>query len=117
MYSIVIGVDAKRPRRIVGSENAENNEFPWMARLNITDGNGVNHDCGGAIISPRHILTAAHCLQNLVLNSVWTGYYIRDFNVAVESHPAQLIVHPDYNVYAIDGSAYNENDVGIVVVS
>lgn len=114
---VISGINANRPRRIIGGEDAAASEFPWMARLNVTDQNGANHDCGGAIISPRHVLTAAHCLDGLTLNSVWTGLHIRDFNVAVKSNAARIIVHPEYKWISENGLHYTINDVGIVVVS
>jgi len=46
--------------RIIGGQYADNDEFPWMAR--IYGGCAVKL-CGGALISNRHILTAYHCLR------------------------------------------------------
>ena len=65
----------------MGGEFAEVNEFPWAALLNISSSeNGETNRCGGSLISDRflmlmhqhqsnktklfrHIVTAAHCLQ------------------------------------------------------
>ncbi|CAH1107306.1 unnamed protein product [Psylliodes chrysocephalus] len=44
--------------RIVGGEQAKKTEFPWMVSLTKRGG----HFCGGAIISEKLVVTAAHCL-------------------------------------------------------
>lgn len=46
-------------RRIVGGEEAEVLEYPWMAVLMY----GGRFYCGAALITDRYILTAAHCLK------------------------------------------------------
>ena len=38
---------------------------PWMVSLGKQDGSRWNHQCGGTIIGPHAILTAAHCKQNM----------------------------------------------------
>jgi len=48
--------------RIVGGVEAKKHEFPWVVRLQYKSTGGLL--CGGSIISPRSILTAAHCLRN-----------------------------------------------------
>ncbi len=44
--------------RIVGGWYAEQGEFPWAVNI-LRNGQPL---CGGSIISPTHILTAAHCI-------------------------------------------------------
>ena len=50
---------AKRETRIINGVNTEVNEYPWMVTLHGSFG----HFCGGSILSPWHVLTAAHCLH------------------------------------------------------
>jgi secreted trypsin-like serine protease len=50
--------------RIVGGEPAANLTWGWMVSLRSTTDN--SHFCGGSIISPSYILTAAHCTAMLV---------------------------------------------------
>jgi secreted trypsin-like serine protease len=47
---------------VVGGTDAALGEFPWMARLSM--------GCGGAVVAPRVVLTAAHCVRP-------TGSYTR----------------------------------------
>ncbi|XP_015121520.1 chymotrypsin-2-like [Diachasma alloeum] len=55
--AIIIGTAAKPPQKILNGNDANLGEFPWMVSIQYE---GL-HICGGAIISERHILTAAHC--------------------------------------------------------
>ena len=44
--------------RIVNGNDAEDNEWPWIAALM----NNGRQFCGGSLIDDKHILTAAHCV-------------------------------------------------------
>jgi hypothetical protein len=87
--------------KIVGGELAINSSWGWAVSLQ----KGVNrHFCGGAIISPLHVITAAHCVDDPV-------GLLRDMSVVVgidilsqsSSSTAQvrsvtrIISHPQYN--------------------
>ena len=54
--------------RILGGREARDNEFPWMVSIQFYDpvANDWYHNCGGAILSDRLILTAAHCGTHVI---------------------------------------------------
>ena len=45
-----------------GTSEASSNEFPWAARLEIRIGDTA-FQCGGTLVTDRHVLTAAHCVN------------------------------------------------------
>lgn len=109
MFSVA---DALAPQKIVGGTRAAPGEFPYMASIRYLG----HHCCGGAIIGPRHILTAAHCFRGFIphmssLYSVATG--------SVSSSGGNIhtcnkvILHPHYHV----NSPHWANDIAIVKVS
>lgn len=54
--------------RIIGGEDAGVGRFLWVARLayrNKTSGS-ISYRCAGSVISSRFILTAGHCVSNLI---------------------------------------------------
>jgi secreted trypsin-like serine protease len=50
--------------KIVGGESAVDSSWGWAVSLRRISTN--EHFCGGAIISPLHIITAAHCLKSFL---------------------------------------------------
>ncbi|XP_033018368.1 acrosin-like [Lacerta agilis] len=64
------GVCGRRPLagssnlRVVGGSNVLPGTWPWMVSFQITTYKGYFSTCGGFLISPRFVLSAAHCFEN-----------------------------------------------------
>lgn len=97
MFTFVAAAAVPKPRffvdhnRVISGEDAKPNQFPHQVSLQVN----WNHICGGAILSEKWILTAAHCIGNYYLN-IRAG--IVDLNEADGQYAFVLktIVHPDY---------------------
>ncbi|KAM9499320.1 complement factor B-like isoform 1-T1 [Salvelinus alpinus] len=78
--------------------------YPWMARIGIPRENGSYGNCMGSLVTPRFILTAAHCFKftdtadqikiTVGKNQVLTG--------------SRLILHPNYDSKAKEKEGINE---------
>ena len=63
---------------IVGGADAPSTEFPWMVTLydgDHPDDFWGGHFCGGSLIAPDAILTAAHCVEYNGAPKVVVGAY------------------------------------------
>ncbi|GFT85659.1 hypothetical protein NPIL_438961, partial [Nephila pilipes] len=51
---------------VVGGHDAKEHSWPWMVSIHISrNGTPRRFICGGSLISYRHVLTAAHCFDNM----------------------------------------------------
>ncbi|XP_013778210.2 transmembrane protease serine 9-like [Limulus polyphemus] len=57
--------------RIVGGRDAIPGSWPWQVSLRIWKLEPFGHFCGGAIINPQWLLTAAHCFRRYSKRKYW----------------------------------------------
>lgn len=85
---------------IIGGQPAEVGEWPWQAHIKAG-----SRFCGGVLVAPVWVLTAAHCLydrnRKLVTEEIWVtlGDYDQTISEPSEQHyrTQQVILHPGYN--------------------
>lgn len=108
--------------QIVGGETADIADFPFYARLLITDfESSFGHTCGGTILSDEYILTAAHCVDDEALED--NGYTINNLGIVINNSSFDdvalsevkavnaIYIHEDYDSITIS------NDIAVLHLS
>jgi hypothetical protein len=93
--------------RIVGGVEAPPGAYPWMASLQL----GNSHFCGGALVDPNWVLTAAHCVVGSQPSSqdVILGRHDLSADPGQRHQVEQIVVHPGYSVLQP-----NDSDVALL---
>jgi len=101
--------------RIVGGEEAVPHSIPWQVSLRRKSDNF--HFCGGSLLDPTTVITAAHCTEiwdsaSEVMVVAGEHNKVVDDGTEQTADVEQLIVHENYGV----GHAY-ENDIALWLLS
>ncbi|XP_063975827.1 trypsin-5-like [Diachasmimorpha longicaudata] len=117
-------VTSRRIKRIVGGSRVEIESAPYVVMLRDFRAGTLNmgHTCGGAIISPKHIVTAAHCisegytkpldLDELYYLVVVAGAEI--YNPRVRAYrTSKVYVHPNFHG-DFDDSSKDSADIAVI---
>ncbi|XP_041796409.1 transmembrane protease serine 4a isoform X2 [Chelmon rostratus] len=94
--------------RIVGGTDALIEDWPWQVSLQV----GGSHICGGSLVSPHWVVTAAHCFTDKKELSRWRVVSGQTYMGSLGgSYVDRIIVNGDYN------PAQNDYDIAMMRLS
>uniref|UniRef100_A0AAY4A5E3 pancreatic elastase n=1 Tax=Denticeps clupeoides TaxID=299321 RepID=A0AAY4A5E3_9TELE len=85
--------------RVVGGEIASPNAWPWQISLQYQSGSMYYHTCGGTLIKPGWVMTAAHCVDSSRTWRVVLGEHDLNANSGREQIKgvSRVYIHPNWN--------------------
>jgi len=97
--------------KIVGGQESQVH-WPWMVSLALYRDGGVAPFCGGSLITPTKVITAAHCLPGMEGTVLAMVGAIKIQEITVASAVSSATGHPDY------GKGHpQDNDIAILTLS
>ncbi|XP_032680376.1 uncharacterized protein LOC116848411 isoform X2 [Odontomachus brunneus] len=101
--------------KVVHGSIASKGTYPWQASIRVRGHSRSSHWCGAVVVSPLHVLTAAHCLEgyNKGTYFVRAGDYNTDIDegTEVEANIEDYYVHEQFRI----GHRMN-NDIALVLL-
>ncbi|XP_043282097.1 uncharacterized protein [Venturia canescens] len=104
------GINGRIKTPVYVDGDSEFGEYPWQVAILKKDPSESVYVCGGTLISPRHIITAAHCVKTHAGRDLrarlgeWDVNHDVEFFPYIERDIVNVHVHPEF--YA--GTLYND---------
>lgn len=99
--------------RITNGKPARRNAWPWQVAIGYRDErNGkIDYLCGGSLVTKRHVVTAAHCIQDSMETVLLGEHVIGNDTDGVnpeEYKIEKILAHENYNSRTFD------NDIAVI---
>ncbi|XP_066428704.1 chymotrypsin-like elastase family member 3B [Eleutherodactylus coqui] len=112
------GVPTYAPNsRVVNGEDAIPHSWPWQISLQYKSGSSFYHTCGGSLIAPNWVMTAAHCISSGRTYQVVVGEHDRGVlegdEQVIAINSADIFVHEGWK----SSSVSNGNDIALIKLS
>ncbi|XP_012249478.1 uncharacterized protein LOC100742970 isoform X2 [Bombus impatiens] len=101
--------------KVVRGNIAPKGSYPWQASIRVRGHSRSNHWCGAVIVSPLHVLTAAHCLEGYNKGT----YFVRagDYNTEITEGTEIDADIEDYYVHEEFRKGHRmNNDIALVLL-
>ncbi|XP_007491282.1 chymotrypsin-like elastase family member 3B [Monodelphis domestica] len=103
--------------RVVNGEDAVPYSWPWQISLQYESNGAFHHTCGGSLIAPDWVMTAAHCISKSRKYQVVLGEYDRSLEEGEEQvipiNSDDLFVHEKWNSNCVSCG----NDIALIKLS
>ncbi|KAJ3656380.1 hypothetical protein Zmor_015462 [Zophobas morio] len=110
-YILWTQANNNKDARIIGGEVSEIGQFPYVVGFYYDKGQ-TRSFCGGSLLNDKWILTAAHCLVDATLFTIYLGTNnledVERNGLVLTS--TEYVAHPSYNAH------YLTNDIGLIIL-
>ncbi|XP_075047149.1 chymotrypsin-like elastase family member 3B [Mixophyes fleayi] len=112
------GVPTYAPNsRVVNGENAVPHSWPWQISLQYKSGSSFSHTCGGSLIAPNWVMTAAHCISSSRTYQVVLGEHdrgkVEGREQIIPVNKGDIFVHENWK----SSSVSSGNDIALIKLS
>ncbi|MFX0576407.1 S1 family peptidase [Nocardia nepalensis] len=122
--ALIIGLSAPAvpATAIVGGNTTEASAYPWLAAVGspLYFPRPSGQFCGGALIAPDRVVTAAHCVElaRLLPRAITVTFGRSDLRShdGVTVGVKEIRIHPDFRETDFEGETVHHNDLAILVL-
>ena len=97
--------------RIVGGELAAARAWPWQVALIRLGESGFSQFCGGSVIAPRWVLTAAHCVEDTDADEIQVLVGVNDIDNHRDGRRIDVTAIHMHGAY---DPRTNDNDIAVL---